>query len=202
MNKYRKKTYIPVCRFEPLKRNVDNIQTIIQNIIEWQSRAGSKIKSPLSYFLGELICNIGEHSDAKYGYIFSQCLSYKEKVLNICIADDGITVFGRYVKTNKFLNEINDNEAKSLKLANEGFSTKNLPDGQTRGFGIPTSKRMLVEGLKGAFFMLSGGAFHRYEHGKSDYINLPPKMNWKGTVILMKIPVMIPKDFNYMDYVT
>jgi hypothetical protein len=119
LNPYYNKSYIPFCRFELCKSNVDGIQTIIQNIIEIQSKAGKEIKTPLSYMLGELICNISEHSDSKYGYIFSQCLSHKEKCLDICIADDGITVFGSYVKTGKFLDEIKGNEAEALKLANE-----------------------------------------------------------------------------------
>ena len=54
--------------------------------------------------------------------------------------------------------------------------------------------------MKGAFFMLSGGAFHRYENGANDYIDLKTIFRWQGTVILMRIPVVLPKDFNYIDY--
>ena len=35
----------------------------------------------MSYMLGELICNISQHSDGKYGYIFSQKALLKEKLL-------------------------------------------------------------------------------------------------------------------------
>jgi len=201
LNPYYNKSYIPFCRFELCKSNVDGIQTIIQNIIEIQSKAGKEIKTPLSYMLGELICNISEHSDSKYGYIFSQCLSHKEKCLDICIADDGITVFGSYVKTGKFLDEIKGNEAEALKLANEGYSTKNLPDIENRGYGISTSKSMLVDGLNGGFFMLSGGAFHRHDSTGSDYVSLPKMMNWGGTIVLLRIPLFVPQNFNYMNYV-
>ena len=201
LNPYYNKSYIPFCRFDLCKSNVDGIQTIIQNIIEIQSKAGKEIKTPLSYMLGELICNISEHSDSKYGYIFSQCLSHKEKCLDICIADDGITVFGSYVKTGKFLDEIKGNEAEALKLANKGYSTKNLPDIENRGYGISTSKSMLVDGLNGGFFMLSGGAFHRHDSTGSDYISLPKMMNWGGTIVLMRIPLLVPQNFNYMSYV-
>ena len=81
---------------------------------------------------------------------------------------------------------------KALILANEGYSTKNRPEAENRGYGISTSKKMLVEGMKGSFFMLSGGAFHRYEAGTNDYIDLKGKFSWNGTIILLRIPVKIP----------
>ena len=59
---------------------------------------------------------------------------------------------------------------------------------------------MLVSGMKGSFFMLSGGAFHRHEKGNSDYIDIKNIFNWKGTIIFMRIPTKLPKDFNYIDY--
>ena len=54
--------------------------------------------------------------------------------------------------------------------------------------------------MRGAFFMLSGGAFHRYENGVNDYIDLRNIFRWQGTVILMRIPVVLPEGFNYIDY--
>ena len=54
--------------------------------------------------------------------------------------------------------------------------------------------------MRGGFFMLSGGAFHRYENGANDYIDLKKFFDWKGTVVLMRIPVNPPSDFNYIDY--
>jgi len=49
------------------------------------------------------------------------------------------------------IEEIGDNEAEALKFANEGYSTKNLPEAENRGFGISSTKSMIVEGLGGAF---------------------------------------------------
>lgn len=198
---YMEKTYIPICRFDLQYDNVDDMQSIVQDIIERQSKASSKIKTPLSYFLGELICNITQHSKGRFGYVFSQYLS-KEKCINICIADDGITVYGSYVRTQKYLQLIGNSEAEALKMANEGYSTKDLPESESRGYGISSSKRMLVEGLGGSFFMLSGGAFHRHDVAGSVYIGLPKSINWNGTIILMKIPVDVPDEFNYIEYVS
>jgi hypothetical protein len=86
-------------------------------------------------------------------------------------------------------------------LANVGYSTKNLPNAENRGYGISTSKRMLVEGLNGSFFMLSGSAFHRYErHQENCYVSLKKFFRWNGTIILLRTPFNVPDGFNYIDY--
>lgn len=100
------------------------------------------------------------------------------------------------------LDKIGDNEAEALKYANEGYSTKDLPDAESRGFGISSTKSMIVEGLGGAFFMLSGGAFHRHDaSGGSDYVKLPETINWNGTIILMRIPLTVSEEFDYTKYI-
>jgi hypothetical protein len=200
LNYYIKKTYIPICSFDVCCSNVDALQTIIQNIIEQQCKADVKIKTPLSYFLGELICNISQHSESKVGYIFSQYL-HMERCVDICIADSGITIYGSYKKKNMYLDEIGNNEAIALKKANEGYSTKGLPEAENRGYGIITSKKMLVDGLKGSFFMLSGGAFHRHDNNGSIFIKLPPTIKWNGTITLMRIPIDVDSNFNYSEYI-
>lgn len=135
----------------------------------------------------------------KHGYIFSQYLK-KEDCIDLVLADDGITVLGSYVKAQKFLDEINGNDAEALRLANEGKSTKNLPNAENRGYGISSSKEMLSDGLHGSFFMLSGGAFHRHDSSGSVFVKLPNSIYWDGTIILMRIPVKVPLDFDYNKY--
>lgn len=196
---YTVKTYLPVCQFDLCKGNIDGLQTILQRIIKKQSGADYRITTPLSYLLGELIDNMNEHSQGKHGYIFSQYLK-REGCIDLVLADDGITIFGSYIKAQKYLDEIGGSEVKALTLANEGRSTKNLPNAENRGYGISSSKRMLVDGLHGSFFMLSGGAFHRHDSNGSVYVKLPPNINWSGTIILMRIPVQVPEDFDYKIY--
>lgn len=200
LGKYVDKSYTPICSFDLCGSNVDGLQTIIQGIIEKQSKADAKIKTPLSYFLGELICNISQHSKSVVGYISSQYLR-REKCIDICIADSGITIYGSYVSTNKYMDEIGDNEVTALVKANEGYSTKELPDAENRGYGITSSKSMLVDGLNGAFFMLSGGAFHRHDNDGSVFIKLPSSITWNGTIILMRIPIHVSEDFDYKKYI-
>ena len=200
LNEYISKSYIPVCQFELCKGNIDEIQSILQKVIRTQSHADNRIVTPLSYMLGELIDNMGEHSNGRYGYIFSQYLK-KEECIDLVIADDGITIYGNYAKFGLYQNEIDGDESIALKLANEGKSTKNLPNAENRGYGISSSKKMLADGLKGAFFMLSGGAFHRHDINTSVYVALPSSIYWEGTIILMRIPIKVPLEFEYNKYI-
>ena len=200
LNGYMDKTYIPICKFDLCYTNIDGLQSCIQRIIESQCNADKRITTPLSYFLGELICNISQHSDSVHGYIYSQYI-HREKCIDMCIADSGITVFGSYVKTGKYLDRIGDDDAVALKMANEGYSTKDLPNSENRGYGISSTKSMLVDGLGGAFFMLSGGGFHRHSENGSYFIKLPSSISWNGTIILMRIPIEVPIDFSYEKYV-
>ena len=198
MQKYTDKTYLPLCSFAMTDANKDTFGSIIQSVLTKQAGIG-RGSSSLSYLISELLDNIYEHSRSSNGYVFSQYLE-REGVIDLCIADRGITIAGSFQQAGLYQDEIDGSETEALKLANEGYSTKNRPEAENRGYGISTSKEMLVVGMKGAFFMLSGGAFHRYENGANDYIDLRNLFRWQGTVILMRIPVALPKDFNYIDY--
>ncbi|MGI6224397.1 MAG: hypothetical protein ACOYJG_12470 [Prevotella sp.] len=198
---YVSKTYTPICKFSLHNERVaDDLQSIVQAIIRQQSNYSDNINTPLSYLLGELVCNISQHSQSEYGYLYSQFLK-REQVIDLCIADDGITIYGSYVRTKRYLDKIGDNEAAALYLANNGYSTKNRPMSESRGFGLSTTRKLLVEGMKGAFFELSGGAFYRYESNKENYVLLPKSLYWEGTVILLRIPVTVGSDFNFYNYI-
>lgn len=149
----------------------------------------------------EIRCeNIYEHSESPNGYLFSQFLEH-EGCIDLCIADTGITIFRSYEKAGLFQAEIGQDESEALRMANEGRSTKNRPGAESRGYGISTSKRMLVEGLGGSFFMISGGAFHRYEKNSLNYYaEVKDFFHWNGTLILLRIPINTPDNFNYINY--
>lgn len=198
IQKYTDKTYLPLCSFAMTDANKDTFGSIIQSVLTKQAGIG-RGGSSLSYLISELLDNIYEHSRSSNGYVFSQYLE-REGVIDLCIADRGITIAGSFQQAGLYQDEIDGSETEALKLANEGYSTKNRPEAENRGYGISTSKEMLVVGMKGAFFMLSGGAFHRYENGANDYIDLRNLFRWQGTVILMRIPVVLPEGFNYIDY--
>ena len=199
MQTYTDKTFLPLCSFSMTDSNKDVFGSIMKSVLMKQANIGQKGSSSLSYLISELLDNIYEHSQSPNGFVFSQYLE-KEGMISLCIADTGITIAGSFEKVGLYQKEIDGKETEALKLANEGYSTKNRPEAENRGYGISTSKAMLVTGMKGAFFMLSGGAFHRYEDGANDYIGLKDIFRWNGTVILMRIPVVLPDGFNYIDY--
>lgn len=197
---YQHKSYIPICSVANHDRNLDKVQSVIQNIIEEQSDADSRIKTPLSYFLGELFCNVEQHSDSKIAYVFAQTLP-QDGFINLCIADEGITIYGSYLKAGRYLDEIGNSHALALNLAKDGHSTKDLPETENRGYGISSTRKMLVEGLGGSFFIYSGKAFYRHTRAEERTVELPEVFNWKGTIIFMKVPTTVPKDFDYTKYI-
>ena len=200
MGQYLNKSYIPLCSFSMTNANKEVFGSIIRDVITKQTDIDQKGITPLSLFISELLDNIYEHSHSENGYVFSQYLE-REGVINLCIADHGVTIPKSFELAGLYQKEIDGDSAIALKLANEGCSTKNLPDAENRGYGIPTTKSMLVEGMGGSFFMMSDGAFHRY--GKRDenyYVNIKNIFSWQGTIILLRIPVRVPKDFNYINY--
>jgi anti-sigma regulatory factor (Ser/Thr protein kinase) len=200
MAQYANRSYIPLCSFSMTDGNKDAFCSIARNVIVRQTQVGSAVNTPLSYFLSELIDNIYEHSGSPNGYLFSQYLD-GDRSIYLCIADSGITIPGNYQRTGLYQLEIDGDPAEALRLANEGRSTKNRPETENRGYGISTSKRMLVEGLGGSFFMLSGSAFHRYEnHSLNYYADISRFFRWDGTLILLRIPINAPEGFNYINY--
>lgn len=77
--------------------------------------------------------------------------------MDVCIADRGVGLLGSYEKLPD--NEI-ESDMEAIKAANRGLSSKNLPDAENRGFGIKTSKQMLIQGLGGQYLMISGSSLY------------------------------------------
>lgn len=67
----------------------------MKTVIMKQANIGRSGSSSLSYLISELLDNIYEHSQSPNGYVFSQYLE-KEGVINLCIADTGITIAGSF----------------------------------------------------------------------------------------------------------
>ncbi len=204
MDEYAEKRYIPITRFPAsvLKDTVRNrIISTIGGIFRKQLNISGNLYGGISYLLSEIIDNIVEHSRSEFGYIFAQYYR-KNKYIDICIADEGVTLLGSYLQA-----EIEDiaDDLEAIQKASIGVSAKNLPDAENRGYGIVTSRKMLVDGLKGHFFLFSGGAFYRYfsqEGAKSteQYVKLPKEIKWDGTIVLLRVPYNENNKFNYINY--
>lgn len=188
IEKYSRKTYIPIVSF-PTTRDSDDekdaILSTVESIIERQLGLTSNIAIGLKYMLGESIDNIIQHANSERGYIFAQ--SYPGKgYLDICIADSGITLLGSYQTLPD--NEI-ESDLEAIQAANRGISTKNLPNAENRGYGIITSKKMLIDGLGGTFVMMSGNALHLYNSLDRRFVETPENIRWNGTIIALRVPI-------------
>ena len=159
------------------------------------------LNMPLTYLLDELICNIQQHAQADKGYAY---LMYNKaaKTIEILIADFGITIYGSYVAAQKHLDKLGDSDAEALNLAQNGYSVKNLPDTENRGYGISSNINMVAEGLHGEFAVLSGNALMLQVPTKRAILALPPEIDFKGTMIMVRIPAEVPDGFNLYNYMS
>lgn len=198
MERYARKTYIPIIGFPAMSNNdeKEDISTIVENLIIRQSNIHVNVASGLKYMIDETIDNITEHSESDRGYICAQAYPNKG-YLDICIADKGITLLGSYSKLVD--NEI-ESDIEAIKAANRRLSSKNRPDTENRGFGIYTSKKMLIEGLGGQYMMMSGSSIYMKSKTIDEFYDLPQGLRWNGTVVALRIPYNVPK-FNYINYI-
>ena len=198
MEKYASKTYIPIIDFAA-ERNSDAkeaVSSLVENMIISQLSIERNVAIGFKYMVDETLDNITEHSESDRGYIFAQ--AYPQKgFLDVCIADRGVTLLGSYQKLQN--NEI-ATDMEAIKAANRGISSKNLPDAENRGYGIRTSKGMLVDGLGGQYMMISGGGLYFKRPGYDSFFRMPEGLRWNGTIVAMRIPYQSPQ-FNFIDYI-
>ena len=117
-------------------------------------------------------------------------------IFNVYCGETGITVLGSYqLAANKEI----QTDIEALKAANKGVSTKNLPESENRGYGLITSREMLVRGLGGQYLMLSGGAVYVDTPNRGGFIEIPGNLRFKGTVIALRLPYH-NDNFSYLDY--
>lgn len=198
IEKYASKTYIPIINFAA-ERNSDAkeaVSSLVENMIISQLSIERNVAIGFKYMVDETLDNITEHSESDRGYIFAQAYPNKG-FLDMCIADCGVTLLGSY---QKFQNNEIANDSEAIKAANRGISSKNLPDAENRGYGIRTSKGMLVDGLGGQYMMISGGGLYFKRPGDDRFFRMPEGLRWNGTIVAMRIPYQSPH-FNFIDYI-
>jgi anti-sigma regulatory factor (Ser/Thr protein kinase) len=198
LEKYTSKTYIPIIDFAA-GRNSDAkevVSSIVENMIIQQLNIQSNVANGLKYMIDETLDNITEHSESDRGYIFAQAYPTKG-FLDVCIADRGVSLLGSYEKLpdNEILSDM-----EAIKAANRGLSSKNLPDAENRGFGIRTSKQMLIHGLGGQFLMISGSSLYLKSCNLDTFYSMPHGLRWNGTIVALRIPYH-SSSFNYINYI-
>ena len=198
LEKYTSKTYIPIVDFAA-GRNSDAkevVSSIVENMIIQQLNIQSNVANGLKYMIDETLDNITEHSESDRGYIFAQAYPTKG-FLDVCIADRGVSLLGSYEKLpdNEILSDM-----EAIKAANRGLSSKNLPDAENRGFGIRTSKQMLIQGLGGQYLMISGSSLYLKSCNLDTFYSMPHGLRWNGTIVALRIPYH-SSSFNYINYI-
>lgn len=71
---------------------------------------------------------------------------------------------------------------------------------QNRGFGIRTSKQMLIQGLGGQYLMISGSSLYIKTRNIDSFYSMPQALRWNGTIVALRIPYH-SASFNYIDYI-
>jgi anti-sigma regulatory factor (Ser/Thr protein kinase) len=198
LEKYTSKTYIPIIDFAA-GRNSDAkevVSSIVENMIIQQLNIQSNVANGFKYMIDETLDNITEHSESDRGYIFAQAYPTK-RFLDVCIADRGVSLLGSYEKLpdNEILSDM-----EAIKAANRGLSSKNLPDAENRGFGIRTSKQMLIHGLGGQYLMISGSSLYLKSCNLDTFYSMPHGLRWNGTIVALRIPYH-SSSFNYINYI-
>lgn len=197
LSHYQSRSYLPICSIPTSysKQGLrDDLISSFEHHIQQKLKLIPEMNNAILYLISEAFDNIVEHAKVKNGWLMFQNYQ-KLKFLDICIADSGIGLLGSY-QENNFI-EINSNKLAMIE-AIHGRSTKNIEGG--RGYGIKTSRKMLVRGLKGIYFLMSGNVFYYYSSENEFIHELETSMSWKGTLLLLRIYHSIPHDFRYLNY--
>jgi len=136
-------------------------------------------QNAIYYPLTELITNIFDHSKQNAGFVFGQFYP-KKNYLDICIVDCGRGLAGAYKQEKNLI--ISDESA--IKEVMEGNSTK--PNNE-RGYGVRTSKKVVCEGLKGGFVLISGAAA-LFSSDKNEKLISLKDFYWQGVIIAYRMP--------------
>ncbi len=180
---------------------LDDISTarVITQLKKTLPESLKSLNMPLTYLLDELICNIQQHAQTDKGYIYLN-LNEEMQAIEIIVADFGITIYGSYVSAQKHLDRLGNSDADALNLAQKGYSVKNLPETENRGYGISSNIKMVVDGLHGEFAVLSGNALLLQVADNRKILALPSEIDFKGTMVAVRIPLHVPDGFNLYDY--
>lgn len=199
LSPFNTKTYIPIVFFPATKTGNNSdvreaILSAVNSILKLQLNLSGGVLQAIYYMIDELTQNISDHSNCDKGIIFGQFYPSKN-YMDICISDNGTGLLQSYIKSGKY-DITTDKEAVSSAVT--GKSTKDLPE--SRGFGLSTSRKMLVKGLKGKFLLWSGSAMFIQTVEHEEILYLGDKLRFQGCLIALRIPTFNNKEFNFYDF--
>ena len=199
---YQNRTYLPLLDFPATELLADSqirdrLLSFLSQSIQNKLHLDPQIFIAVSYLITEAVNNIKDHARTPRGYLFTQFYPRKG-LMDICFADLGVSLLGSYQAVER--TDVNS-PVIAMQSALNGDSTKGELH---RGFGIRTSREMLVHGLGGRYFMMSGNAFLDSRPGVKDKINVFPErpgIQWDGTYLALRIPIQAKPGFDYIKYV-
>jgi hypothetical protein len=192
---YDNKTYIPIVKFptslDAASNNLrEGILTALDKLLVKQLNLSGPYITAISYLLQEPTQNIVDHSDAERGLVFAQFFPSKNYI-DIFIADLGKGIFQSYIDSGLHAPKTDED---ALEYAVYGKSTKD--EFGSRGFGISSSKEMLVKGLNGKFMLVSGNAAFIKTPDREEIFKLNPEVNVQGCFVILRIPILTNESFN------
>lgn len=201
LGSYRDKSYIPIMRFpllgERSRAHVTSVGSAVANLLRSRLDLSGRIFTGVNYLISEILDNVIEHSFSHGGGII--CQDYARKgYMDICIFDNGVTIPGSYRRAKLLDDRSTDAQALQTTI-NRRLSTKNTAGSVNRGFGISSSRQMLVHGLQGEFLIFSGSALYVSTPREEKVFPLPNHLGLHGTIVGLRIPRFVD-DFNPSDY--
>ena len=197
LSEYSLKTYLPICKVPTPEKHTlirEKVLSTFEDILLQQLNLKGQMISVIKYLISEAMDNITEHSGAHYGWLMVQ--NYPQKgYIDVCIVDKGKGLLESYKSSDIFQNINTDYQA--LEYAINGKSTKY--NSETRGYGINTSRKMLVNGLNGKYFLFSGNAFYIYTNKFERILGLN-QTRWDGTMLALQIPHKPKSKFVYTTF--
>lgn len=197
--KYMEKSYIPIFKLK-LEDASDNsdvralfLKSFLDHITNMLSLKSNYVHG-IRYILGDLLTNIFEHSESEYAYFAFQNYPILKK-MEICVCDTGVGLLENYRRNQNNL-DVDFSHIRShidaMENVVKGLSTKSIE----RGFGVHTSRNMVVNGFKGTFIYQSGDALSINETIS------PSDCNINGVIFSINIPYdKFVDNFNYISFV-
>lgn len=170
-------TYVPIVR---LSDNRENSTEDLERVYQLQRRDSTLFgnESAFNYVVGELVDNIYEHSQFSRALIMGQ--KYQTKgFVDLCFYDNGITIPKTFETSGM---RFKPHEA--IASAINGASSVR----QDRGFGLRTSARLCVQGLKGIIQIISGSGAVYYSNNETYHYSFSDPYRLNGTLITLRIP--------------